>query len=72
MSDAQEIDESQFDYDYVPPHLVERRNNWRNLSFGERLELVREMSIAAWAKLGVVHDPSKPMDRTIRRVARKG
>jgi hypothetical protein len=72
MSDAPEIDEPKFDYNYTPPHLVERRKNWRNLSFGERLELTRELSLADWEKLGVVRDPSKPMDKTIRRVARKG
>ncbi len=72
MSDAPEIDESKFDYNYVPSHLADRRENWRNLSFGERLELAQELSTAAWAKLGVVRDPGKPMDKTIRRVSRKG
>lgn len=72
MSDAPEIDESKFDYNYVPPHLADRRKNWLNLSIGERIELAQELSIAAWAKLGVVRDPSKPMDKTIRRVSRKG
>jgi hypothetical protein len=28
------------------------------------------LSEAAWAKIGVVRDPSKPMDKTIRRVSR--
>jgi hypothetical protein len=70
MSDRPEIDESKFDYNYVPEHLKERISNWRNLTVGERLELSFEMSEAAWAKLGVVRDPSKPMDKTIRRVTR--
>jgi len=72
MSDTSEIDESKFDYNYVPPHLVERVKNCRNLSVAERLELTRELSLAAWEKLGVVHDPSKPMDKTIRRLKRNG
>jgi hypothetical protein len=62
------VDESKFDYTYVPEHLKERVKNWRNLSFGERFELTHELSVAAWAKIGVVRDPSKPMDKTIRRV----
>jgi hypothetical protein len=52
----------------VPEHLKERVANWRNLSFGERLILTSELSVAAWAKIGVVRDPSKPMDKTIRRL----
>jgi hypothetical protein len=52
----------------VVEHLAKKVRNWRNLSFGERFELTHELSIAAWAKIGVVHDPSKPMDKTIRRV----
>jgi hypothetical protein len=52
------MDESDFDYNYVPEHLTEKVRNWRNLSIGERLELTQEMSLAAWAKIGVVHDPS--------------
>jgi len=64
------VDESKFDYTYVPEHLVEKVRNWRNLSVGERLNLTRELSVAAWAKIGVVYDPSKPMDKTIRRVHR--
>jgi hypothetical protein len=63
-----EIDESKFDYNYVPEHLAERVRNWRNLSVGERLSLSFELSEAAWAKIGVVRDPSKPVDKTIRRV----
>lgn len=65
-----EVDESKFDYTYVPEHLKDRVKNWRNLSVGERLILTNEMSVAAWAKMGVVHDPKKPMDKTIRRVTR--
>jgi hypothetical protein len=65
------VDESKFDYTYVPEHLKERVKNWRNLSVGERLELTHELSLAAWAKIGVVHDPSKPMDKTIRKFRRK-
>lgn len=65
------VDESKFDYTYVPEHLKERVKNWRDLTVGERLELVSELSLAAWEKLGVVYDPSKPMDKTIRRFRRK-
>ncbi len=65
-----EVDESKFDYNYVPEHLRERVKNWRNLSVGERLELSFELSEAGWAKIGVVRDASKPMDKTIRRVER--
>jgi hypothetical protein len=64
------VDESKFPYDYVPDHLKERVKNWRELSIGERLKLTCELSEAAWAKIGVVRDPSKPSDKTIRRVAR--
>ena len=70
VNDAPEIDESKFDYSYVPPHLVERKKNWRKLSVGERLELVCELSLAAWEKLGVVYDPNKPRNKTIRRITR--
>lgn len=66
-----EIDESKFDYNYVPEHLAEKVRNWRSLSLGERLVLTCELSEAAWAKIGVVCDPNKPMDKTIRRVRRK-
>ncbi|MGD0902649.1 MAG: hypothetical protein ABR924_06865 [Terracidiphilus sp.] len=62
------MDESDFDYTYVPEHLAEKVRNWRSLSVSERLILTSELSQAAWAKIGVVHDPSKPMDKTIRRV----
>ena len=65
-----EVDESKFDYNHVPEHLKEKVSNWRNLSFGERFELTHELSEAAWAKIGVVRDPTKPMDKTIRRVER--
>ena len=70
MSDMPEIDESKFPHGYVPPHLEERVKNWRSLSSGERLGLVCELSEAAWAKIGVVRDPNKPMDKTIRRITR--
>jgi hypothetical protein len=66
------VDESKFDHNYVPDHLKERVRNWRSLSVGERFGLVSELSLAAWAKLGVCYDPSKPMDKTIRRVTRGG
>ncbi len=62
------MDEKDFDYNYVPEHLKERVANWRNLSVAELLILTSELSEAAWAKIGVVHDPSKPMDKTIRRL----
>jgi len=62
------MDEAEFDYAYVAPHLAERVRNWRNLSVGERLNLSFKLSKAAWAKIGVVRDPSKPMDKTVRRV----
>jgi hypothetical protein len=65
------VDESKFPYGYVPEHLKERVKNWRYLSFGERFELTDELSKAAWAKIGVVYDPSKPMDKTIRKFRRK-
>jgi hypothetical protein len=65
-----EADESKFPYGYVPEHLKERVSNWKNLSVGERLVLTSELSEAAWAKIGVVRDPNKPMDKTIRRVTR--
>jgi len=64
------VDETGFDYTYVPEHLKEKVKNHMNLSFGERFELTHELSVAAWAKIGVVYDPSKPMDKTIRRVTR--
>jgi hypothetical protein len=64
------VDESKFDYTYVPEPLAEKVRNWRSLSFSERMNLTSELSLAAWAKIGVVRDPSKPMDKTIRRVSR--
>jgi hypothetical protein len=66
MSDTSEIDESKFDYNYVPPHLERRVEDYRKLSMGERLELTWELSLAAWIKLGVVYDP----DKAIRRINR--
>lgn len=65
-----EVDESKFPYGYVPEHLKERVKNWRSLTVGERLILTSVLSEAAWAKIGVVRDPSKPTDKTIRRVTR--
>jgi hypothetical protein len=65
------VDETKFDYSYVPEHLKERVRNWRSLSIGDRLALTHELSLAAWAKLGVVRDPSKPMDKTLRKFRRK-
>jgi len=65
------VDESKFPYGYVPEHLKERVKNWRSLTIGERIELTHELSMAAWAKIGVVHDPNKPMDKTIRKFRRK-
>lgn len=65
------MDETKFDRSYVPPHLAERVLNWRSLSVGERLSLTAELSIAAWAKIGVVRDPSKPTDKTVVRVRRR-
>jgi hypothetical protein len=62
------MDETNFDPTYVPQHLAEKVRNRRNLSVGERLDLTCELSMAAWAKIGVVRDPGKPMDKTIRRV----
>lgn len=70
MDERPVIDESKFDYTHVPEHLKERVKNWRELTVGERLDLSFELSEAAWAKLGVVRDPSKPMDKTIRRIDR--
>jgi len=64
------VDESKFDRNYVPEHLKEKVKNHKNLSFSERFDLIAELSEAAWAKLGVVRDPSKPMNKTIRRVER--
>jgi hypothetical protein len=69
-SEARPMDENDFDYNYVPEHLAEKVRNWRNLSVGERIELTQELSVAAWAKIGIVHDPSKPMDKTIRKITR--
>jgi hypothetical protein len=65
-----EVDESKFDYTYVPEHLKERIANWQNLSVGERLSLSFDLSEAAWAKIGVVRDPNEQMDKTIRKIVR--
>jgi hypothetical protein len=65
-----EVDESKFPYGYVPERLKERVKNWQELTIGERLKLTCELSEAAWAKIGVIHDPSKPMDETIRKITR--
>ena len=62
------VDESKFPYGYVPEHLKERVKNWRSLTIGERLSLTSELSLAAWAKIGVVYDPNNPMNKSIRRV----
>jgi hypothetical protein len=64
--------ESKFDYTYVPEHLKEKVKNHKSLSMSERFELIAELSGAAWAKIGVVRDPNKPMDKTIRKVDKKG
>ena len=69
-TEAWPVDESDFDYTYVPEHLAEKVRNWTSLSVGERLILTSELSVAAWAKIGFVHDPSKPMDKTIRKMSR--
>ena len=50
--------------------MKERVKNWQSLSVGERLSLSFELSEAAWAKIGVVRDPNKPMDKTIRKIVR--
>jgi hypothetical protein len=68
--EARPMDETEFPYGYVPEHLKEKVASWRDLSVGERLSLSFELSEAAWAKIGVVRDPDKPMDKTIRRVSR--
>ena len=62
------VDEWKFDYNYVPEYLAEGVRNWRSLTAGERIILTSELSLAAWAKIGVVHDPGKAMGKTIRRV----
>jgi hypothetical protein len=61
-----EVDESRFPYGFVPEHLKEKVKNWRSLSVAERMGLTCELSEAARAKIGVVRDPNKPMDKTIR------
>ena len=62
------MDETKFDRSYVPEHLTEKIHNWSDLSVGERIVLTSELRLAAWAKIGVVREPDKPMDKTIRRV----
>ena len=42
-----EVDESKFDYTYVPEHLKDKVKNWRSHSVGERMELTWELSLAA-------------------------
>ena len=64
------VDESKFLHGCLPEHLKERVKNRRSLSVGERMELSFELSEAAWTKIGVTRDPSKPMDKTNRRVRR--
>lgn len=49
-----EIDESKFPYGYVPEHLKEKVKNHMNFSMTERLNLIAELSEAAWAMIGVV------------------
>lgn len=58
---AMSVDESKFDYNYEPEHLKERKKNWRSLSITERMNLTWELSLAAWEKIGVLYDPSKPV-----------
>jgi hypothetical protein len=62
------MDETKFDRTHVPQHLAQRVRNWGNLSVNERFNLTSELSLPAWAKIGFVYDPNKPMDKTIRRV----
>jgi hypothetical protein len=64
------MDETSFDRTYVPRHLAKRMCYWRSVSVGERLQLSSELSLAAWAKIGVVRDPSRPMGKMVRRVPR--
>lgn len=60
----------EFDRKSVPEHLKERVRNWRNLSVGDRLVLTHDLSEEAWARIGIIHDPNKRMDTTIRRIRR--
>jgi len=60
--------ETEFDYNSVAEHLAEKVRNWRSLSVGERMNLTSKLSLAAWAKIGVLYDPNKPMDKAIRRI----
>ena len=67
---AQFMDETNFDRKYVPQqHLVEKVLGRRSLSASGRFNLTCELSEAAWEKIGAVRDPSKPTDKTIRRVS---
>jgi hypothetical protein len=68
QGDRPVVDESKFDRHYVPDHLKERVANWRGLSVPEKMELVSELSLAAWAKIGVYYDPNRPSNRQIRRM----
>jgi len=53
----------------VPEHLKERVKNQR--AFLQRaVQFDRKLREAAWAKIGAVRDPNKPMDKTIRKVER--
>ena len=63
------MDETKFDRNYVPQHLAEKVRDWRDLSFSDRINLTGELSNAAWAEIGVVFDPNKPMDKTIQHVS---
>jgi hypothetical protein len=63
------MDETNFDRTHVPDRLAEKVRNWGNLSVGELLVLTNELSVAAWAKIGADRDPSKLMDKTIRRIS---
>ena len=65
------MDQADFGSTYVPELLAEKTRNWKHMSVGERLNLTDELRVAAWAKIGVVRDPNKPMDKTIRRLAPK-
>ena len=67
-----DIDESKFNYTHVPEHLRKRVANWRSISVGVRHSLSFELSEATWAKIGVVRDRNKPMDKTIRKIKRSG
>jgi hypothetical protein len=63
------LDETDFDRNYIPEYLAEKVRNRRNLSAGERLVLTNKLSVAAWAKIGVVRDSKVPRDKATRRVS---